>query len=305
MKLSILLAKSFLRVLSFYLFNIFIIRTGKVGIVANTPGQNEPNTQDSSGQGFTFAQVQFTPDGNHLVYVAFDAGGGGFMPRRLGLVHCINRRSWVFCSKVEKLLNTLSDASTSQSMPQACDSDCICITNNCWVAVSPRFSKEGSKPKLAYLACPQMDTHSGNMALHIANWDSENVQEITSCILVDQCTLPALEGPKVLGLGFPGLFCSQLPVRCFSPDGKYMYVNTQWGSATKIVKISTDQGSISCVQCTRSDTASENILFMTEGGDAIVSGGRGRPASFGDPDERPGDVFRTQSAVCHGGRSPG
>lgn len=210
--------------------------------------------------------MQFTPDGKHIVYVGLDAG----MPRRLGLIHCINRRSWIFCSKVEKLLSSLSDTNTNDPTTQVCDTELICLTNECWVALSPRFSTSGLNPKLAFLASPRMDTHSGNMALHIADWNSENISEIRSRILVDQCIVPASEGPKVLGMGFPGLFCSQLPIRCFSPDGKYLFVNSQWGSAAKIVKVSTDEGSISCVLCT-SDAASETILYITEGGDAIVS----------------------------------
>ena len=252
-------------------FPFFYCRTGQVGMVPNSPTQTELNPK-SSRQEFTLTQVQFTPDGKHVVYVGLDAG----MPRRLGLIHCMNRRSWIFCSKIENLLSTLSDASsTSDSMSHLCDTEFVCLTNHCWAALSPRFSAGCSNPKLIYLACPQMDTHSGNMALHIADWNSENIHEISSRVLVDQYTVPASEGPKVLGMGFPGLFCSQLPIRCFTLDGKYVYVNTQWGSASKIIKVSTDKGSISCIRCKcpsqLSDAASETILYLTDGGDAIVS----------------------------------
>jgi len=246
-----------------------------VGIVSNSPStQNKVNLiTDKAVTEFTLTQVQFAPDGKHVVYVGLDAG----MPRRLGLIHCMNRRSWIFCSKVENLVKALSDSKTSHdSISESYDTEVSCLTNHCWMATSPRFTFDHcSNPKMVYLASPQMDTHSGNVELHIADWNSENICKISSRILVDQYVVPASDGPKVLGMGFPGLFCSQLPLRGFTHDGRYVYVNTQWGSASKIVKVSTDDGSISCVRlkCQNylPDAASESILYVTAKDDVVVS----------------------------------
>jgi hypothetical protein len=254
------------------IMNIYIVhvRTGKVGCVQNGPNPCDRNGQDPSSHGFTLAQVQFAPDGKHIVYVGFDAGGGGYMPRRLGLIHCINRRSWIFCSKVEQLLHSLSEISNCDPESDVSDSEFHRISDHCWVAVSPRFSFHGSIPRLVYLGCPQMDTHGGNMALHIADWSGDDVHRITSRLLVDQVDFPTLNGPKVLGMGFPGIFCNQLPLQCFSPDGNYIYINSQWGSVAKIIRVSTIDGSVSCVR-PEQDAASENLLFITRNGDAIIS----------------------------------
>ena len=57
------------------------VDTGNVAMVKNVPGADE---MDETGGGYTLGHAMFSPTGGHIVYVAWDAGSGGNMPKRLG-----------------------------------------------------------------------------------------------------------------------------------------------------------------------------------------------------------------------------
>ena len=86
------------------LFCINII-TGKVGRVTNVPKYTQFSTIDD---GYVLGQPIFTPCGSSIVYTAWDAGGGGNMPRRLGAIYCYHRACKLYTSCVTKLLHQLA-----------------------------------------------------------------------------------------------------------------------------------------------------------------------------------------------------
>ncbi|KAL7572065.1 hypothetical protein ACA910_001713 [Epithemia clementina (nom. ined.)] len=90
------------------LLDLFLanVETGLVGKVENCPGSETGQT--TTLKSFALGQPVFEPTlGQTIVYVAWDAGGGPEMPRRLGLLHCQQRPSKLYASPVGKLLERL------------------------------------------------------------------------------------------------------------------------------------------------------------------------------------------------------
>ena len=73
-------------------------------------------------------------------------------------------------------------------------------------------------------------SHEGCMALYQYLGDDKDVD----CI-IPVVDVPAADGSKVEGLGFPGLFLHQLPTTV-SLDENYLILETTWGSVTRIIR---------------------------------------------------------------------
>jgi acylaminoacyl-peptidase len=108
------------------------------------------------------------------------------------------------------------------------------------------------------------------------------VMEGTKKVVVDVVSLPGEKGggggggAKISGFGFPGLFLNQLSDRCFSPDGQFVLTSTQWGSVTRIVKISLGDGSVTPISFNLRDgnddaEPSQQFLCFAEDGGAVVT----------------------------------
>jgi hypothetical protein len=59
--------------------NLFLVHTttGQIGCIANVPSSTNTTTEG----GYVLGQLVLSPNGKYAVYVAWDAGGGGTMPR--------------------------------------------------------------------------------------------------------------------------------------------------------------------------------------------------------------------------------
>ena len=264
--------------------NLFIVNvdSGNVGLVSNAPGES---TSTTTNGGYVLGQAIFSPCGKNIVYTAWDAGEGGSMPRRLGSIYCFQRASQIFTSPVTKLMENLSAFEDDTSHD---DDEYSSVSDGEKLARSARFvTVTDSESKLVYLSNREgFDTHGGCMALNTIDWTSEKGLNLeTKRTLVDVVHVPSHTGNGestteernvVLNMAFPGIFTNQLLIEpCVSPDGKHLFLTTQWGSVSKIVRIALKTGNLSLVNFTTngsdSNTASQSLLCLTKDGGAIVS----------------------------------
>lgn len=274
------------------------IRTGKISKVENVPKAKGDDDSTTMG-GYLLGQACFSPCGTHVVYTAWDAGGGGEMPRRLGMVYCYNRPSKIYASPIKKLVQNMA-APMSQSrgsiLMSSNDGNCICLTDSSRLARSPRFSpSKGNTSQLCFLASKKgFDTHNGPMNLNTMNWDVKSGKPSTSSarVLVDSSLdtwqPKDVTSVQVANLCFPGLYVSELPIHCCSAD--YLYTTTQWGSVQKVVRISLDDGTVSLVsvdiirssgQSTESVASQQLMCIDIDGGAVITESAPNRPAIVG------------------------
>eukprot|EP00590_Aulacoseira_subarctica_P007588 CAMPEP_0172414434 /NCGR_PEP_ID=MMETSP1064-20121228/1091_1 /TAXON_ID=202472 /ORGANISM="Aulacoseira subarctica , Strain CCAP 1002/5" /LENGTH=787 /DNA_ID=CAMNT_0013151099 /DNA_START=276 /DNA_END=2639 /DNA_ORIENTATION=- len=220
------------------------VDTGKVAPISNVPGGEGERTE------FSFGQPVFSPCGSHVIYTAWDE-----CPRKLGAIYCFQRPSKIYSSSVFHLLMSISNNSSLNSK-QDCgersypppDLDYICITPNDRLARSPRVSL--ATTVVAFLCNSKgFDSHNGCMGLDIIDWDTKDSKPLLSTrrALVEPVFTPRKDSAvkhSFFGLSFPGLFLDYLPPDCFSFDGRYIFCDTQWGSASKSLKISVLDGSV-------------------------------------------------------------
>ena len=272
--------------------------TGNVGRITNVPGGT---TEESTEGGYLLGQPGFSPDGRSIVYVGWDAGGGGSMPRRLGSIYCYQRPAKLYSSPVTNLLRRLSSSNNNCDTARALDiesenrsdKEYLCLTPNDRLARSPRFSPplRNGVSKLIYLCnTPGFDTHDGCMELHSLDWDINKGTVLLNSrrVLVMEVKLPtdSDESPaKVGGISFPGLFVNQLPNDCFTGDGKAVYMTTQWGSIVRAIRVSTENGDVKPLRFLLSSknqaSASQNIFSITKHGALVGESEPGQPATVG------------------------
>jgi len=260
------------------------VETGKIGVIENAPGSSMTKDTSSTEGGYVLGQPIFSPCGKSVVYTGWDAGAGGEMPRRLGAIYCFQRPCKIYSSPVSELLGQLENPNANdQEILSKSDTPFDCITPNDRLARSPRFSKPaGGSSKLAYLCNTKgFDTHGGCMALHASEWNMLEglVIDESKKVVVDVVQLPGERGDdtKVAGINFPGLFLNQLPYDCFSPDGTFILLSTQWGCVTKVVSISLNDGIVSPINFDLlsnegfNENASQQFVCFSEDGGAIVT----------------------------------
>lgn len=272
------------------LLDLFVVnvKTGRVARVENVPGGIDETTTHG---GFTLGQASFSPCGTHVVYTAWDAGGGSQMPRRLGMINCLQRPSKIYASPVNNLMECLAqDEDTKEnedSFESAKDEESICLTQAARISRSPRFAPEkNGVSKMVYL-CSKLgfDTHNGGVALHVIDWnvmegapdlDSQNVWIRTVH------APPPLSGDKdtdiqVGNMAFPGLYAQSLPISCCTDD--FVLMTTQWGSVQRILRVSLANGNMTLLNCdiargkglSTEISASQSLLCVTADGGAVIS----------------------------------
>ncbi|CAB3253916.1 unnamed protein product [Arctia plantaginis] len=135
-------------------------------------------------------QVRFSPDGSDVVGVAWETE-----PRRLGLIFCTNRPSWIFSLSLEGNMRKLS-------------ADGLAVR-------SPRYSPLGD---LVWL---QRQAGGPHHACHQLVTIKKGSTEVTTIIDIVQ-TEVTIEG----GQKFYGLYGQSLPSKCFSADGARIIFST-------------------------------------------------------------------------------
>ena len=269
------------------LLDMFVLHigTGNMARVKNVPSSDRETTLD----GYSLGQVVFAPSpdnkGNDkdiedsLVYVAWDAGSGSEMPRRLGLVYCQQRSSKIYQSSIRNLLRTLEN-DTANEMNTDDDTAYQCLTPDMRLARSPRFAPldKAGKRTMVFLGSEKgFDTHSGCWALYTMDWESQQRR-----ILIDRVDDPRESNSScddtVSALSFPGLFLQQLPESCFlSPD--CLVLTSQWGSTSQVVQVSLSDRKLSRISCSDNCEDSCKLLSFTSDDSILVTTeSPGRPA---------------------------
>ena len=251
------------------------VETGRIEKLCNCPGHDNSANTTTEGS-YTLGQPVFSPDGNSIVYAAWDAGGGTDMPRRLGLIYCQQRPSKLYASPISKLMERISGRAekngntTTEMEPDGCP---MCLTLDSRLSRSPRFSPtdEHGISKLAFLCSDRgFDTHSGCLGLQAMDWKEGKPVPQTRCTLVREVWNPNADSPalsgSVMGLLFPGLFLQALPDRPFL-SSEYLLTTTQWGSSSRIVRVSLKTGELKVINTGNAGHYSDSLLCASlEGG---------------------------------------
>lgn len=276
------------------LLDLFVVNveTGRVERVKNVPGGGDDSTTHG---GYTLGQASFSPCGTHVVYTAWDAGGGSEMPRRLGMVYCLQRPSKIYASPVDNLMERLVQGKEEREDEKMEDDEYVCLTQGARIARSPRFSPVvNGVSKMVYL-CSKLgfDTHNGGVALHVQDWmvddcrpdlDSQNIWISTVN------SPPPLSGDQdtdiqVGNMAFPGLYTQTLPLSCCTEE--FLLATTQWGSVQRILRVSLKNGHMTLLNCdiargkglSTEISASQSLLCVTaDGGAVLMESAPNRPA---------------------------
>jgi acylaminoacyl-peptidase len=254
------------------LLDLFCVHTGTGNIerIDNVPGAND---RETTLAGFTLGQAVWSPDGKSVVYIAWDAGGGEQMPRRLGLIYCMQRPSRLCWSRVEHLLQRLSEADHQHSERQQ-DAQFQVLTPDIRVCRSPRFAPVGDdgSHQLVFLAAERpFESHFGCFGLSSVCWKVGQPVDDSYRLILPQVWDPATSGNgcTVSGLPFPGLFTVELPEKCFV-SSQFALISTQWGSCQKLVRISMADGNVDLVRV-GDELASTSLLAISPDGSAFIS----------------------------------
>ncbi|KAJ0176985.1 hypothetical protein K1T71_006994 [Dendrolimus kikuchii] len=139
-------------------------------------------------------QVRFSPDGRSVVGVAWETE-----PRRLGLIFCTNRPSFIFVLTLDGNLRRLSSAGQAVR--------------------SPRISPNGD---LVWLQRPADGPHHACHQLMIMK-NYYMLQDAQPSVIID---IVPTEVKIANDVSFYGLYNQSLPENCFSDDGKRIVFST-------------------------------------------------------------------------------
>ncbi|CAH2980507.1 unnamed protein product [Chilo suppressalis] len=153
-------------------------------------------------------QVRFSADGQSVVGVAWDTE-----PRRLGLMFCTNRPSYIF--------NLTLDGHMRK------------ISNDGMAVRSPRFSPNGD---LFWL---QRTVGGPHHACHQLVMLGNGKTKTTTVIDIVQDELKIAGGDS-----FYGVYCAALPERCFCADGKRLLLSTPQKNEIRSYIVDVDGGRI-------------------------------------------------------------
>jgi len=130
------------------------------------------------------------------------------------------------------------------------DEGCFYLSPEDSLARSPPFSP--LRDKLVFLSNEKgFDTHGDCMGLSIMDWNESEIFSKRNMLLVDVVGTPKVD--KEGKMLFPGLFVDRLPIQCFSPNNMHTYLTCQHDSATKILKISLEDGSVEQIHVNNDD----------------------------------------------------
>ena len=249
--------------------DIYIVNvdTGKIGRVSNVPGggNGDEDSGDTLPDGVTLGQASLMKKGNKysVVYTGWDSGLLGDMPRRLGFKFCRNRPCKIYMSDVTNLIvnelsATANGGSSEEERSTTPPPPYVCLTPNRRISRSAKFlpsnDDDNNKNKLSvlFLSHPTplgFESHEGCVGLYRTNIDVQSdVSEADIEELIPIISTPVTYddsgnnvGPKVVGMGFPGIFAWDFevspPTEGSSGAGPCVYMTTIWGSLVKIIRV--------------------------------------------------------------------
>lgn len=264
----------------------------RVGLfVADIAGSGRVDEIGGISSQHTPGQPRFAKDGRHVIYTAWECE-----PRKLGMIYCYQRPCNLYSTCVEDMLGSMEIAAkgpiyekttvdtTGEEIDQV-DKKHRCLCPSWRLARSARFSPSGES--LVWLSREEgFDTHSGCFRLSFASWDSEHgALAGPPRTLVDAVDVPEAKD------GFPGLWMDDLPDACWTPDGKYIFLTSAWGSRQSVVRVDAATGSVVRVvgataaskqdpSTGEPDDASAAVLTVGDGGVYVVGSSPNSPGGF-------------------------
>ncbi|KAG3106961.1 hypothetical protein PI124_g12269 [Phytophthora idaei] len=187
------------------------LATGKIEEVKGVP------------ENLTCADVAFVPGDNELVFAATETNN----PKRLGIIYCYNRPITLYHVVLNKKDQTKNVVKELEQIPKDEESKEIGTMR------SPRFSPDGKQ--LAFLATRDIATHGTCSFLCVTDWATRQTSMVIP--IKDEPDASVLDVTK----SFNGLFIASLRKNAWSPDSKYIFVETQMGSRVlwKYVEVAT------------------------------------------------------------------
>ena len=170
---------------------------------------------------------------NEIVYTGWNDEES---PRRLGLLYCQQRPRQLHRVDVSSILTEISEGEIEETQTSPTSQ---VLTKNFRLAWSPRALPDG---RLLFLANKVgFETHVGCFALALL----ETTGEIR--IIVDTVENPFTaqrSTDTVAGMPFPGIFVAGSPAGGISISHDIIFLTIQWGSCTKVVRVSLQTGKI-------------------------------------------------------------
>ncbi|CBJ49173.1 conserved unknown protein [Ectocarpus siliculosus] len=266
---------------------LFLADIGGSGEVKEIPGISSTLTP---------GQPQFSKDGRHVVYTAWDCE-----PRKLGMIYCYQRPCKLYSAPVGSLLKSMDgEAAGGSGEEDSADAgkttqqegidkqeqeEHTCLCPSWRLARSARFSPSGDS--LVWLSREEgFDTHSGCFRLTSASWDPEKgALGSPPRTLVDVVAAPESSA------AFPGLWVDDLPDACWTPDGGSIFLSSAWGSRQSVVKVDAETGEVGrVVRATAAagqdpstgdpKDASASVLAVGEAGVYVVASSPNSPGGF-------------------------
>ncbi|XP_026725351.1 acylamino-acid-releasing enzyme-like isoform X1 [Trichoplusia ni] len=178
---------------------------------------------DGLPESWTPGQVRFLPDGSGVVGVAWETE-----PRRLGLIFCTNRPSYIFSLTLDGTMKKLSGEGLAVR--------------------SPRWSPAGD---LVWLQRKAGGPHHACHQLVVLKKDSTEVKIITDIVDTEVKTTG--------GESFYGLYNQALPAKCFSSDGRRLVLATPQQNEVRAYVVDIDSGKITDIS-NKSRPCSTSVL---------------------------------------------
>lgn len=255
-------------ILDLYILNL---DTGRIGRIQNVPKRFSEEQQvdgdDShNDESVTLGQAVWHSSGDKVAFTAWNAG----LPKRLGMIYCRNRASRIFEASVQNLRQSLATPVEEEGTIANDDTDYVCHSKVLPYARSPRYLQHTNEDDLlVFLGSDRtFVSHDACMGLYMV---SSNGKAECMVPIVDH---PKEEGPKVFGMGFPGLFLGQLPVQCSLKGGSndYMVTTSLFGSVQRVLRIDCSTREVSVVTLPQLDeTTSQSLSSLSREGDLILS----------------------------------
>lgn len=258
-------------ILDLYILNF---DTGRVGRIQNVPKsfseeQQVDDDDSNNDESVTLGQAVWHSSGDKVAFTAWNAG----LPKRLGMIYCRNRASRIFETSVRNLRQSLATPVEEEegTIVVDDDTDYVCHSKVLPYARSPRYLQHTNEDydPLVFLGSDRaFVSHDACVGLYMVSSDGKA-----------ECMVPIVdhskeEGPKVFGMGFPGLFLGQLPVQCSVKGGSsgYMVTTSLFGSVQRVLRIDCSTREVSVVTLPQLDeTTSQSLSSLSREGDLILS----------------------------------
>lgn len=182
-------------------------------------------------------QALWAPADTGVLFVGWSSA-----PGRLGITYCTNRRSALYYID-------LSGAQCVRLSEGQEDETCV------W---SPRLSPD--QCRVVYLQNPAGGPHHQCSQLRVYDWYTKQTR-----VVVDIVAAPESAD------AFPGLYCAELPTRCWASDSQRVVLATAWRSRQELVVVDTEHGDVTPITAEGDQSAGCWKLLDIDAQDLMVA----------------------------------